>query len=110
MDRFVAMVWDQTDPSRQGQVNAWSETLQRQSQKWVRVLDQPGLRVFSYHHRGDGPVVTRWQSEDGIVIGVLFERGQEKKGRVLSLDRREADRVVSTRDSGPSRVHERGRP
>jgi asparagine synthase (glutamine-hydrolysing) len=97
MDRFVAMVWDQADPSRHGQVNAWSETLQRQSSKWKRVLDQPGLRVFSYHHRGDGPVVTRWQDDNGIVIGALFERGQEKKGRVQSLDSHAAGRVITSR-------------
>jgi asparagine synthase (glutamine-hydrolysing) len=97
MDRFVAMIWGQDDPSRQRQVFAWSETLQRQSPKWKCVLDRPGLRVFSYHHRGDAPVVTRWQGDNGIVIGVLFERGQEKKGRVQSLDPRAAGRVIASR-------------
>jgi asparagine synthase (glutamine-hydrolysing) len=97
MDRFVAMIWDQGDPTRQGQVNSWSEMLLRQSPKWKRVLDAPGLRVFSYHHRGNGPVVTRWQGENGIVIGVLFKRGEEKKGRTLNFDRREAAEVAASR-------------
>jgi asparagine synthase (glutamine-hydrolysing) len=96
MDRFVVMIWNQADPTRQSQVNAWSEMLQRQSPKWKRAIDRPGLRVFSYHHRGDGPVVTRWQGEEGIVIGVLFERGHEMKGRVQSLDSRAAGRVIAS--------------
>jgi asparagine synthase (glutamine-hydrolysing) len=96
MDRFVAMVWDETDPSRLGQVNAWSEILQRRSPKWKRMLDRPGLRVFSYHHRGDHPVVTRWQNDEGIVIGVLFERGQENKGRVQRLDCHATARVTAS--------------
>jgi asparagine synthase (glutamine-hydrolysing) len=97
MDRFVAMIWDQEDLARQSRVNSWSETLLRQSPKWTRVLDAPGLRVFSHHHRGDGPVVTRWQGDDGVVIGVLFERGGERKGRVQNLDRREALEVAISR-------------
>jgi asparagine synthase (glutamine-hydrolysing) len=96
MDRFVAIIWDQEDRPQQSQVNAWSEALRRQSPKWVRVLDAPGLRVFSYHHRGDGPVVTRWDGENGIVIGVLFERGEEKKGRVQKVGSGEARRVIAS--------------
>jgi asparagine synthase (glutamine-hydrolysing) len=97
MDRFVAMIWDQEDPTRQLQVNSWSEALQRQSSKWRRVLDAPGLRVLSYHHRGEGPVVTEWAAETGVVVGVLFERGQETRGRVRSMDQRTAKRVVDSR-------------
>src|SRR5262245_39841068 len=97
MDRFVAMVWNPDDPSRQIYVNEWSDQLQRQSSRWRRVLDQPGLRVYSFHHRGDGPVVTGWVTGEGIVIGVLFERGAEGSGRVRDLDRREAGRVIATR-------------
>jgi asparagine synthase (glutamine-hydrolysing) len=97
MDRFVAMIWDQADANRQAQVNVWSECLRRQSPKWMRVLDAPGLRVISYHHRGDGPVVTPLVGQDGIVIGPLFARGEEKKGRMLHFDRREGERIVASR-------------
>lgn len=96
MDRFVAMIWDRMDLARGRQVEAWSEALQQRSTRWVGVLDAPGVRVFSYHHRGDGPVVTRWDEADGVAIGPLFSRGNEKGGRLLKLSSREAARVIAT--------------
>jgi asparagine synthase (glutamine-hydrolysing) len=97
MDRFVAMIWDEADESRKAQVNLWSETLQRKSARWTIVLDAPGLRVLSLIHRGDAPVVTVWQGQDGVIVGPIFARGREKNGRVRVFDEREAERVVSTR-------------
>lgn len=97
MDRFVAMIWDEEDQSRQALVNAWSEGLERRTPRWRRVLEQPGLRVMSYVHRGDEPVVTRWRSEDGIVIGALFRRGDEARGRIKTLERDVCRRIGATR-------------
>jgi asparagine synthase (glutamine-hydrolysing) len=97
MDRFVAMIWEAKNPAAAWQINTWSEQLKRASSKWINVLDVPGLRVFSYHHRGDGPIVTRLDGEDGIVIGPLFERSAGRKGRVRALANANARRVVATR-------------
>ncbi|HYD86045.1 MAG TPA: asparagine synthase-related protein [Vitreimonas sp.] len=96
MDRFVAMIWNPEDQSRHLQVAAWSQALQYQSPRWNRVLDLPGLRVFSFEHRDNGPVVTRWSNGEGVVLGVLFRRGRETEGRVRTLEHADSERVSAT--------------
>lgn len=96
MDRFVAMLWDTQILPRTQQVEAWTAELQRASDRWRVALDAPGLRVLSFVHRGDAPVVTRMTEAKGVVIGVLFQRGAEKQGRVKVLDAQAAARVVAT--------------
>lgn len=96
MDRFVALLWDSAIESRTRQVEAWSQALRRQSGKWATVLDLPGLRVHSYHHRGDGPVVTAWPERNGLIIGPLFRRGDEHKGRVKQFSGVDAERIAAS--------------
>lgn len=96
MDRFVALLWDSAIESRTQQVEAWSQALRSRSDRWAVVLDLPGLRVHSYHHRGDGPVVTAWPERNGVIIGPLFRRGEERRGRIKQFSTADAERIAAS--------------
>lgn len=96
MDRYVAMLWDQDAPPLARQADVWTDELQQGSDRWRIVLNAPGLRVLSRIHRGTAPVATRMVGAEGVIIGVLFERGSERSGRVRELDTDAAQRVIAS--------------
>ncbi|HVK79295.1 MAG TPA: hypothetical protein VM915_01665, partial [Verrucomicrobiae bacterium] len=102
MDRFVAMAWDGASSARRACVETWTQTLLAQSPRWSMVLDAEGLRVFSFHHRGDGPVMSSLPDASGVIIGVVFERGREQHGRVRRLN--EAQRAALVASDGASLI------
>jgi len=96
MDRFVALAWDPANEGRIWQMNDWCERLQRASPAWQCVVDYPGFRVLALIQRGDAPVVTYLDGQVGVVVGCLFERDHEQRGRVRRLECEDALRVVAT--------------
>ncbi|HYD86052.1 MAG TPA: asparagine synthase-related protein [Vitreimonas sp.] len=93
MDRFVAMIWDPVVQTRTHQAERWSERLRRASSRWRCVLERPGLRVLALAHRGPAPIAANIGAGGasarpeaaGVVIGPMFERGNEAGGRVRAL-------------------------
>lgn len=96
MDRYVAFLWDSTIEPRTQQVDRWSAQLKAQSPKWTTVLDLPGLRVHSLIHRGDAPIVTAWPDNNGVIVGPVFRRGDERKGRIKQLSAADAERIAAS--------------
>jgi asparagine synthase (glutamine-hydrolysing) len=100
MDRFVAFLWDPAVLARQSQAEHWIATMQQASLSWTVVLDQPGVKVLSLVQRGSAPVVTSFPCREGVVLGVLFERGDEFRGRLRELDAVSAKRVIASKGAG----------
>lgn len=97
MNRYVAMFWDAAEPASVHIANKWRNQLQRRSSNWCTVLDAPGIRVLSYIHRGNTPIVTHLADGSGIIIGPLFRRGRESKGRIKRLDNEQAAHIAASR-------------
>jgi asparagine synthase (glutamine-hydrolysing) len=96
MDRFIALAWDPDALSRQHQVERWSAAVQGSSSRWSVVLDLPGLKVLSRNQRRGGLVAISWADGAGVVLGPLFERGGETKGRVRNLDESTTARIAAS--------------
>jgi|GEM_PF-1360757 len=99
MNRFAAMIWDPAVETRTAQVERWSKHFSEG--RWRRVYDRPGLCVFALAHRGPQPVTANI-ADAGVIIGPLFARGGEAKGRVRQLSPADARAVIA--DGGQSLV------
>jgi asparagine synthase (glutamine-hydrolysing) len=96
MDRFVAFFWDPDAAGRQQQVERWVSLLHASSRLWTVVLDRPGVRVLSLNQRRGAPIAAPWADGAGVILGPLFQRGSERKGRVERIDEKEAARIAAT--------------
>jgi asparagine synthase (glutamine-hydrolysing) len=97
MDRFVGMAWDPADDGRSMRVAEWAQIILKSSTRWRSVLSRPGLRVLAYAHRSEAPVITRWDSGDGVTVGCLFRAGEEARARVAALEVKTAQLTSFTR-------------
>ncbi len=101
MHRFVAMMWDHTTPAPQ-HVDSWTRDLPGGVEAWRLVLDGPGIRVLLFARRGEPPAFLPMSDVEGVVIGYLFQRGEESAGPKAALGRVQSLQLVHT--SGQSLV------
>lgn len=96
MDRFVAMVWNPRDEAASLRVELWRESFERKLGAWRCVFSNDGVCVFTRLQRAPTPIVTEWESGQGVIIGALFERGSEHRGRLKRLEHGECQGVLAS--------------
>lgn len=96
MDRFVAMVWDVRDADASSRARLWRETFERNPKFWRGVFSSDGVCVFTRLQRSATPIVTEWENGQGIIIGPIFARGEEHRGRIKRLADAECQSVEAS--------------
>ncbi len=100
MDRFVGLVWDPADIKAGLRALAWALDLQTRSRNWSRVVDTAGMLVLILKQWGEDVVAARLTNVEGVVVGKLFQRGQEQSGRLTQLSAEAADRTLDKSGDG----------
>ena len=77
MLRYLAMVWDETNPQQQETARLIARRLPQLSQAWRQEFGVPGMQVFCAGARNDGSQIHRVADDGGVVIGTLFARSRE---------------------------------
>lgn len=77
MLRYLAMIWDETNPQQQEAARLISARLAQLSKSWRQELHAPGMQVFCAGARSDSSQVHRVADGGGIVIGTLFTRNRD---------------------------------
>jgi asparagine synthase (glutamine-hydrolysing) len=96
MDRFVAFHWNAASAGQTAKVDLWSRQLASQDQRWIKVLDAPGLRIAVLASRNGQPRIAPLAGADGLIVGTLFERGKEKLGRLAQLSGLAASDILAS--------------
>lgn len=77
MLRYLAIVWDETNPQQQETARLIATRLPQLSPTWRQEFGAPGMQVFCAGTRSDLPRAHRLTDDGGIVIGTLFSRNRE---------------------------------
>lgn len=77
MLRYLAMVWDETNPQQQEAARLIAARLPQLSGSWRQEFHAPGMQVFCAGARSDSSQLHLVPDDGGIVIGTLFARNQE---------------------------------
>jgi asparagine synthase (glutamine-hydrolysing) len=77
MLRYLALVWDETNPQQQDTVRVITRRLPQLSSTWLQEFSAPGMQVFCAGARSDTPRIHRIGDDGGIVIGTLFKRSRD---------------------------------
>jgi asparagine synthase (glutamine-hydrolysing) len=74
MFRYLAVVWDQTNPQQQQTAQLLAGRLRQLSPAWRREFAAPGMQVFCAGVRDDALQLHRVGDHSGLVIGTLLAR------------------------------------
>lgn len=85
MNRFVAFLWDDRVDARTRAVSVWSDALRARSPRWTAVVDIPGLCVMAIAQSGREPIALSTPSEAAVIVGRIYERGQEGRGQLKQI-------------------------
>jgi asparagine synthase (glutamine-hydrolysing) len=100
MYRYLAFIWDPSNPDADRVVQNARATLKTNSSQWVSALDVPGLLVVHSAVRSGVDQAHALTAKRGVVLGTLFKKGEPESvaHRAVSFDEQATDRVI--RSSG----------
>jgi asparagine synthase (glutamine-hydrolysing) len=75
--RYVAFVWNESDPEAYASAQVLAERLRAGSSQWQSVLETEGLAVFCRDVRATSSGPHRLHGNAGVVLGTLFARGSD---------------------------------
>jgi asparagine synthase (glutamine-hydrolysing) len=101
MFRYVALVWNVTNPSVTNAAELVTSRLRLNSSDCISAFDKDGLRVLCTEHRADKGQSYLLSNDGGIVVGKLFRRNRDPKDdgppRNPTLDSNDAFAILRTR-------------
>jgi asparagine synthase (glutamine-hydrolysing) len=102
MFRYVALIWDASDPSRQASAARWARRLTQASSDWSMVLNAPGLQVFCRTGPLKGALAVYPLARGlGVVLGTVFRRSSHSDDTGMTHDPsfsdEETDKIVASR-------------
>lgn len=82
MHRFVAVLWNPAAPEANARATSWINRLSRECSAWQTVFRRDGAQVFIPKGVEAFTAFDSHPDSRGVVIGRLFERGYEGRGRI----------------------------
>ncbi len=77
MFRYLATVWDSTNPAQQEAARLIAQRLRQLSPAWSEKFSTPGMQVFCIGLRDEAVQIHRVDNDAGVVIGTLLTRGRD---------------------------------
>ncbi len=98
MFRYVAFVWDDSDPAARGQAEMLARRLREGSPEWQQPLQARGALVFCAGARAGSTEPHPLHGGVGVVLGTLFQRdaGSASKRAPLRLPEEASRRILAS--------------